>query len=86
MSVIPVASGRAFLAFDEGRGLADLELAIVEQLRSPKTGAGARSELQALERQVRRWRLGRGFRFSKRSIILIGRTGRGRRGAPKPSR
>ena len=36
MSVVPVASGRAFLAFDEGRGLADLELAILEQLQDPE--------------------------------------------------
>ncbi|HEY7140269.1 MAG TPA: hypothetical protein VIE44_09240 [Methylomirabilota bacterium] len=78
MSVVPVASGRAFLAFDEGRGLADLELAILEQLRDPRTAPAARKELRALERQVRSWRRGRGFRLSKRSIILIERTARAR--------
>jgi hypothetical protein len=84
MSVVPVASGRAFLAFDEGRGLADVELAVVEQLRDPKIDAAARKELQALERQVRSWRRGRGFRFSKRSIILVERTPRPR--APRSKR
>jgi hypothetical protein len=84
MSVVPVASGRAFLAFDEGRGLADLELALLEQLQDPRTDAAARKELRALARQVRSWRRGRGFRFSKRSIILVERTKRGR--APRPKR
>jgi hypothetical protein len=78
MSVVPVASGRAFLAFDEGRGLADLELAILEQLQDRRTAPAARKELRALERQVRGWRRGRGFRLSKRSIILIERTVRAR--------
>jgi hypothetical protein len=83
MSVVPVASGRAFLAFDEGRGLADLELAILEQLRDPKTDPLVRKELRALERQVRDWRRGRGYRFSKRSIILVERTTRRRATRPK---
>ena len=78
MSVVPVASGRAFLAFDEGRGLADLELAILEQLRDSKTATRARRELRALQRQVRDWRRGHGYRFSKRSIILVERVPRSR--------
>ena len=73
MSVVPVASGRAFLAFDEGRGLADLELAILEQLRDARTTPAMRRELRAFQRQVRDWRRGRGYRFSKRSIILVER-------------
>ena len=79
MSVVPVASGRAFLAFDEGRGLADLELAILEQLRAPKTTPATRKELRALQQQVRDWRRGRGYRFSKRSIILVERVPRSKR-------
>ena len=78
MSVVPVASGRAFLAFDEGRGLADLELALLEQLRDAKTPPAARRELGALKHQVRDWRRGRGYRFSKRSIILVERVPRSR--------
>jgi hypothetical protein len=73
MSVVPVASGRAFLAFDEGRGLADLELAVLERLQDPRTGATTRKELRALYRQIRDWRRGHGYRFSKRSIILVER-------------
>jgi len=83
MSVVPVAAGRAFLAFDEGRGLADLELALLEQLRDPKSDAAVQKELRALARQVRSWRRGRGFRFSKRSILLVERTRRPRPRRPK---
>lgn len=79
MSVVPVASGRAFLAFDEGRGLADLELAIFEQLRDTKTAPKVRKELRALQQQVRDWRRGRGYRFSKLSIILVERAPRSTR-------
>jgi hypothetical protein len=78
MSVVPVASGRAFLAFDEGRGLADLELALLERLRNSRISAAARKDLRLLQRQVRDWRRGRGYRFSKRSIILVERAPRSR--------
>ena len=81
MSVVPVAAGRAFLAFDEGRGLADLELAILEQLQDPESDPRTRTELRGLQQQVRDWRRGRGFRFSKRSIILVERAR-----VPRPKR
>ena len=79
MSVVPVAAGRAFLAFDEGRGLADLELAIFERLQEATIDDTLRRELRALHRQVRDWRRERGVRFSKRSIILVERVRSSRR-------
>jgi hypothetical protein len=88
MSVVPVAAGRAFLVFDPGRGLADLELAVLERLHDPKTSAALRNELKPLLRQVQDWRRSRGFRFSTRSIILVERVSRPRpapRTRPRPS-
>jgi hypothetical protein len=79
MSVVPVAAGRAFLAFDEGRGLADLELAIFERLQEATINDAMRRELKALHRQVRDWRRERGYRFSKRSVILVERVRSSRR-------
>ena len=73
VSVVPVAAGRAFLAFDQGRGLADLERGVVERLQDPKTSAAMRKELSALHQHIRHWRRSRRFRFSTRSIILVER-------------
>ncbi len=73
VSVVPVAPGRAFLAFDEGRGLADLELGLAERIGESKTRPAARRELAALHRHVRSWRRSRRLRFAKRSIILVER-------------
>src|SRR5262245_53648023 len=81
MSVVPVAAGRAFLACDEGRGLADLELAVLERLHDRrKLGVVLRRELSRIHRQIRNWRRLRRFRLSTRSIILVERASRGRRG------
>jgi hypothetical protein len=88
VSVVPVAAGRAFLAFDEGRGLADLELAVVERLQDPKASAAVRKELTVLRRQIRHWRRSRRLRFSTRSVILVERVSgprRGRRPRARPS-
>lgn len=92
MSVVPVASGRAFLAFEDGRGLADLELAILDRLRDARIDPSMRRELRALHGRVRDWRRERGFRFSKRSIILVervrvprGKSASGRRRAGPPA-
>jgi hypothetical protein len=79
VSVVPVAHGRAFLAFDEGRGLADLELAIAERVEDPNTSAAERQDLRRVHRQVRDWRRSRGYRFSTQSIVLVERVGRRRR-------
>jgi hypothetical protein len=79
VSVIPVAAGRAFLAFDHGRGLADLELAVMDRLDAPVASAAERKELSVLQRQLRGWRRSGWFRFSIRSIILVEpNAGRGR--------
>jgi hypothetical protein len=76
VSVVPVAAGRAFLAFEQGRGLADLELAVLERLQDPTTSATVRRKLTLLQRHIRGWRRSRRFRFSTRSIIFVERVGR----------
>jgi hypothetical protein len=82
VSVIPVAAGRAFLALETGRGMADLELAILDRVEDRRTTSAERESLEALLREVRSWRRSRGYRFSSRSIILVERRpprSRGRR-------
>ncbi len=83
VAVIPVAAGRAFLALDDGKGVADLELALLDRIDDPKTEPTERKELSTLRSQVREWRRSRGYRFSTRSIILVeGATAKGRRRPP----
>lgn len=73
VSVVPVAAGRAFLAFGEGRGLADLEVAVLDRLQAGQTSPAQRKELTTLHRQIRDWRRSRRLRFSTRSIIIVER-------------
>ncbi|MGH2667879.1 MAG: hypothetical protein ACRDH5_01945 [bacterium] len=86
VSVVPVAAGRAFLAFDEGRGLADLELAVVERLQTRNTIEAERKALRRLYQGIRTWRRSRRYRFSTRSIVLVERMSRPTRGRRRPGR
>lgn len=79
VSVVPVAAGRAFLAFEEGRSLADLEVAVLDRLHTGKVSPPQRRELTTLHRQIREWRRSRSLRFSTRSIIIVERVKPGRR-------
>jgi hypothetical protein len=80
VSVVPVAAGRAFLAFGEGRGLADLEVAMLDRLEQGKDSPAMRKQLTVLHRQIREWRRSRRLRFTTRSIIIVERVNRRRRG------
>lgn len=71
LAVIPVAPGRAFLALEAGKGISDLELAVLDRLENPHTDRAERKALMTLRRQVRDWRRSRRLRFSARSIILV---------------
>ena len=87
VSVVPMAAGRAFLAFGEGRGLADLEVAVLDRLQKKKTSPAVREQLAAFHRQIRDWRRSRRLRFSTRSIIIVERVDgrRARRSGVRPS-
>jgi uncharacterized protein YjiS (DUF1127 family) len=88
VSVVPMAAGRAFLAFGEGRGLADLEVAVLDRLDKGKDSPIVRQELTVLYRRIRGWRRSRRLRFSTRSIIIVERVNpghRGRRSRARPS-
>ena len=82
VSVVPVAAGRAFLAFGEGHGLADLEVAVRDRLEDGKTSPAMRKQLAALHRQIRSWRRSRRLRFSTRSIIIVERVNHAGPGSP----
>ncbi|MCC7126996.1 MAG: hypothetical protein IT178_19275 [Acidobacteria bacterium] len=72
VAVIPLADGRGFLALEPGKGVADLELAVIDRLDAPGVPAGERQVVQALRDRLREWRQ-QGVRFESRAIIVASR-------------
>ena len=84
VSIIPMADGRGLLALDAGRGVADLELAVIDRLDSPRVAAAEREALAALRDKLREWRQ-QGVNFESRAIIVATRGGPLGRDHPAPS-
>lgn len=81
VSLIRLQDGRAFLALEAGRGVADLEIAILDRLDS-STSPDERKALRAVRASLKRWRQER-LRFESRSIIVAER-GPSSDGPPQP--
>jgi hypothetical protein len=73
VSIIPLADGRGFLALEPGRGLADLEVSVMDRLEMPSLSAHERDALSELRQRLRTWRQ-QGLRFESRSILVAERT------------
>lgn len=69
VSLIPLAEGRAFLAMEMGKGVADLELFVLDRIDDPRVDATERAALNSLRLQLKRWRQ-EGVRFEARSIVI----------------
>ena len=76
ISLIPLSDGRALLALPEGRGIADLELALVDRLGEDGLSHDHRRELEQLRGQLREWRHTTGLTFRSKSIIVAVRSPR----------
>jgi hypothetical protein len=77
VSTIPLADGRAFLAFDHAGGIADLEVAILDQLEVAPARSLERKRLTRLRDIVRAWRHDPGLVFRTKSIIVVEGAGAG---------
>jgi len=73
VAAVPLGAGRAFLALAPGKGLADLELAIVDRLDAGDLAATEREPLTVLRGQLREWRRSADLSFTTRSIIIAER-------------
>ncbi len=73
VSTIPLADGRALLAFDRPGGLADLEVAILDHLESASTTGAERTQLMQLRDIVRAWRRDPGLVFRTKAILMTER-------------
>ena len=75
VSIIPLADGRGFLALEAGRGVSELELAVIDRLEANSVEPFERDALLRLRTLLRQWRRD-GVRFESRSIVLaVRRTG-----------
>lgn len=76
VSVIPLGAGRAFLALEPGKGIAELELAVIDRLEEPDVEESEARILNSLRRHLRDWRQDKSLTFGARSIIVVERTRR----------
>jgi hypothetical protein len=73
VNIVPLHGDRAFLALDAGRGMTDLELAVIDSLDDPLIETRERKALKTLRAQLKAWRHDRTLRFHMRSIIVVER-------------
>ena len=71
VQMVPLSGTQAFLALEPGRGMADLELAVLDRLERPLTSDRERQALVRLRDQLRKWRRDPHLQFQGRSIILV---------------
>ncbi len=73
---MPLGAGRAFLALEPGKGIAELELAVVDRLEESGLEESEERILTSLRRHLRDWRQDKSLNFSARSIIVVERARR----------
>jgi hypothetical protein len=73
VQMVPLSATQAFLALEPGRGMADLELAVLDRVEHLPPDDDERRALEALRDQLQRWRRDRKLGFHNRSIILVER-------------
>jgi hypothetical protein len=73
INLIPLHGDRAFLALEPGRGIADLELAVLDRLADAEVDEAEHKALERLRSQLRQWRRERNLRFEARAIIVVER-------------
>ncbi len=73
VSIVPLEGDRAFLALEPGRGMADLELAVIDRLEDNSVDARERRALRHLRDRLRAWRRDPAMRFHTRAIIVAER-------------
>ena len=78
VSLIPLSDGRAFLALDNGKGVADLELIVIDRIDDKRVMDAERAALETLRELLKKWRQ-EGVRFESRSIVVAHH----RRGSPR---
>jgi hypothetical protein len=81
--LVPLDRERAFLALEPGRGMSDLELAVLDGLADRRLADRERRSLESLRRQLAAWRHDRRLAFHTRSIIVVEEKSSGGRGGQR---
>jgi hypothetical protein len=71
VKMVPLSDNEAFLALAPGRGMADLEIAIIDQLERLESNTPQRRATERLRNKLRAWRRNRRLSFESRSIVLV---------------
>jgi hypothetical protein len=71
VQLVPLSATQSFLALDPLRGMADLELAVVDRLEEPTASGRERQAVGRLRNQLRKWRHDPHLQFVSRSIIMV---------------
>jgi len=71
VQIVPLHGTRAFLALEPGKGLADLEVAVLDRLEDRRLKGTERLAVEQLRDQLRRWRRDRSIAFHARTIIVV---------------
>jgi hypothetical protein len=82
VNLIPLNDAHAFLALDAGRGMSDLELAVIDRLADRTLPTPEQHALASLREQLSSWRHDRSLTFRSCSIIVVER----KHGARGPGR
>jgi hypothetical protein len=70
-TLVPLTNRWAFLAFEPGAGLRELELGVVDRLEDAKVEAEERLALNALRRALQKWRRDPWISVENRSIVFV---------------
>jgi hypothetical protein len=71
VQMIPLSGSEAFLALEPGRGMADLEIAVMDRLEHLRPRSRERVAVEQLLAKLRGWRRDTHLAFHSRAIILV---------------
>ena len=74
VQMIPLSETEAFLALEPGRGMADLEIAVLDRAERLRAGSKERVANMQLLAKLRSWRRDENLTFLSRAILLVSGT------------
>ena len=74
VQMIPLSETEAFLALEPGKGMSDLELAVLDHIEKLRAGSRDKAAATQLLTKLRRWRRDETLAFNARAIILVSGT------------